>query len=98
MARKLGVKYPGAIYHVMNSGNWREPIFRDNADRRLASAGPKPLRLVSLLIRCGQRPEGRAPQVPVCPKKSKTCGARLSGNMAYETDSTYDLSRDGLNG
>jgi len=33
MARKLRVEYPGAIYHVLNRGDRREPIFRDDADR-----------------------------------------------------------------
>ena len=33
MARKLRVEYPGAIYHVMNRGHRREPIFQENADR-----------------------------------------------------------------
>jgi len=33
MARKLRVQYPGAIYHVMNRGDRREPIFNDDADR-----------------------------------------------------------------
>jgi putative transposase len=33
MARQLRVEYPGAIYHVMNRGDRREPIFRDDADR-----------------------------------------------------------------
>jgi len=32
MARKLRVEYPGAIYHVMNRGDRREPIFRDDQD------------------------------------------------------------------
>ena len=35
MARKLRVQYPGAIYHVMNRGDRREPIFKDDADREL---------------------------------------------------------------
>jgi len=35
MARKLRVEYPGAIYHVMNRGDRREPIFRVDADRQL---------------------------------------------------------------
>jgi putative transposase len=35
MARKLRVEYPGAIYHVMNRGDRREAIFRDDADRKL---------------------------------------------------------------
>lgn len=34
MARKLRVEYPGAIYHVMNRGDRREPIFRDEEDRK----------------------------------------------------------------
>ena len=33
MARKLRVQYPGAIYHVMNRGDRREAIFKDDADR-----------------------------------------------------------------
>jgi REP element-mobilizing transposase RayT len=34
MARKLRVEYPGAIYHVMNRGDRREPIFKDDEDRQ----------------------------------------------------------------
>ncbi len=34
MARKLRVEYSGAIYHVMNRGDRREPIFKDDADRQ----------------------------------------------------------------
>src|SRR6266567_3920374 len=34
MARKLRVEYPGAIYHVMNRGDRREPIFQDDQDRQ----------------------------------------------------------------
>jgi len=39
--RKLRVEYPGAIYHVMNRGDRREPIFKDDADRKafLATLG-----------------------------------------------------------
>jgi REP element-mobilizing transposase RayT len=41
MARKLRVEYPGAVYHVMNRGDRREPIFRDDEDRKrfLATLG-----------------------------------------------------------
>ena len=35
MARKLRVQYEGAIYHVMNRGDRREPIFKDDQDRVL---------------------------------------------------------------
>ncbi len=34
MPRALRIEYPGAIYHVMNRGDHREPIFRDDFDRR----------------------------------------------------------------
>ena len=35
MARKIRVEYEGAIYHLMNRGDRKEPIFRDDADRLL---------------------------------------------------------------
>jgi len=34
MPRKLRVQYPGAIYHVMNRGDRRDHIFKDDRDRR----------------------------------------------------------------
>lgn len=34
MARKLRVEYPGAVHHVMNRGDRREPIFRNEEDRQ----------------------------------------------------------------
>ena len=34
MARQLRVEYPGAIYHVLNRGDRREPIFHDDEDRQ----------------------------------------------------------------
>jgi len=33
MPRQLRIEYPGAIYHLMNRGDRREPIFKDDADR-----------------------------------------------------------------
>jgi putative transposase len=35
MPRKLRLEYEGAIYHVMNRGDRREPIFKDDRDREL---------------------------------------------------------------
>lgn len=32
MARKLRIEFPGAIYHIMNRGDRREEIFRDDVD------------------------------------------------------------------
>ena len=34
MPRALRMEYEGAIYHVLNRGDRREPIFRDDADRQ----------------------------------------------------------------
>lgn len=41
MARRLRIEYPGAIYHVINRGDRREAIFRDDGDREtfLATLG-----------------------------------------------------------
>jgi len=34
MPRQRRIEYPGAIYHAMNRGDQREPIFQDDADRK----------------------------------------------------------------
>ena len=34
MSPKLRIEYPGAMYHVMNRGDQREDIFRDDEDRQ----------------------------------------------------------------
>jgi REP element-mobilizing transposase RayT len=34
MARKFRIQYAGAVYHVLNRGDRREEIFRDDLDRR----------------------------------------------------------------
>jgi len=34
MPGQLRIEYPGAIYHVMNRGDHREPIFRDDLDHK----------------------------------------------------------------
>jgi hypothetical protein len=34
MPRPLRIEYAGAIYHLMNRGDRREPIFLDGLDRR----------------------------------------------------------------
>ena len=33
MPRPLRIQFPGAIYHLMNRGDRREPIFHDDLDR-----------------------------------------------------------------
>ncbi len=35
MARPLRIEFPGACYHVINRGNFRFPVFRDDADRKI---------------------------------------------------------------
>lgn len=39
MARPLRILYPGAVYHVMNRGLARQPVFRTSADREAFLAG-----------------------------------------------------------
>jgi hypothetical protein len=34
MGRRLRIQYPGAMYHVMNRGDQREAIFKDDEDRQ----------------------------------------------------------------
>jgi REP element-mobilizing transposase RayT len=34
VARKVRIQYPGAIYHLMNRGDHREPIFEGDKDRQ----------------------------------------------------------------
>ena len=34
MARRIREQFPGAVYHVMARGNERQPIFRDDKDRK----------------------------------------------------------------
>ena len=34
MARKTRVEFAGAVYHVLDRGDRREAIFKDDADRR----------------------------------------------------------------
>jgi hypothetical protein len=34
MVRKARVEFAGAVYHVLDRGGRREPIFKDDADRR----------------------------------------------------------------
>ena len=42
MSRKLRIEYPGAMYHVMNRGDQREDIFRDDEDRQKFQSGSEP--------------------------------------------------------
>lgn len=35
MPRKPRIEYPGAVYHIMNRGDRKEPIFLDDTDRKL---------------------------------------------------------------
>ena len=35
MARKVRIEFPGAVYHVLDRGDRRETIFRDDRDREM---------------------------------------------------------------
>jgi len=42
-SRASRLDYPGAIYHLLNRGDWREPIIRDGTDRNAFwKCSPKP--------------------------------------------------------
>jgi REP element-mobilizing transposase RayT len=51
MARKLGIQYPGALYHVTNRGGRREAIFKADPDRQ---------RLLETLAECCQKTDREA--------------------------------------
>ena len=34
MSRPLRIEFPGALYHVTSRGDRREPIYKDDEDRR----------------------------------------------------------------
>src|SRR6516164_2416445 len=72
MARKLRVEYPGAIYHVMNRGDRREPIFQDDENRQrfLATQGlpnacvwERPAKLITRSTANGRRNENECMQI-----------------------------------
>ena len=56
MPRPLHIEFPGAIYHLMNRGDRRDPIFRDDQDRRSVRS-TKGAHHASL----GQRPRSACP-------------------------------------
>jgi hypothetical protein len=35
MPRKTRVEFPGAVYHLLDRGDRREPVFRDEGDREV---------------------------------------------------------------
>jgi hypothetical protein len=51
MSRRLRIKYPGAIYHIMARGNGRQDIVCDDHDRQ---------RLMDELARCVTARRGRS--------------------------------------
>ena len=50
MPRKPRIEYPGAMYHVLNRGDQREDIFKDDEDRK---------QFLSTLGEACQKTEGR---------------------------------------
>jgi hypothetical protein len=40
MPRKARLEFPGAVYHLLDRGDHREPILREESDRDLSSWGP----------------------------------------------------------
>jgi hypothetical protein len=63
MSRKLRIEYPGAMYHVMNRGDQREDIFRDDEDRQ---------RFLSTLGEACGKTEWQVPAYCLMRKRGKT--------------------------
>jgi hypothetical protein len=74
VARKLRVQYPGAIYQLMNRGDRREPIFKDDHDR---------LRFMETL---GEACHKTGWQVPVYCLMGSDQGKHPGGEARRETD------------
>jgi hypothetical protein len=93
MLRQPRIEYAGAIYHVMNRGDWREDIFRDDADRErfLATLGEACAKTswqvhAYCLSRNYSVEVGSAGVSPaafgVSPKASGTCNNPLNGYLS----------------
>jgi len=87
MPRKLRVQYPGAIYHVMNRGDRRDPIFGDDQDRRrfLETLGQTREKTGSQVHASGDNPvESRycELQQPILPLADDNNDAQAAGNVA----------------
>jgi hypothetical protein len=63
MPRKLRVEYTEAIYHVMQRGDRREMIFREDAERELFldTLGPDRSACVDGIWECGERRDRSIP-------------------------------------
>ena len=70
MARKARVEFEGAVYHVLDRGDRREAIFKDDADRR---------RFLETLGEAGARTGWR---VTACPMRRTTRSKRLTPRPA----------------
>ena len=73
VARKLRVEYAGAIYHVINRSEHREPIYQDDDDRRAF--------LETLAQACAKT----AWQVHACCLMGKRIGAHHGGGERIES-------------
>ena len=86
MARKLRVEYPGAIYHVMNRGDRREPIFKDDVDRQrfVETLGEACAKTACLCVPHADR-AGRSTPMASC-RITCLCRARQTGfHLVVET-------------
>src|SRR5438094_1896464 len=97
MARKLRVQYPGALYHVMNRGDRREPIFKDDDERVSPGLCRISMRSVlnnrTLWAMRGLVPPGRMPDSTSgeAPATTPLKHIRLSHNHGTSEDHTSGL-------
>ncbi len=83
MPRPLRIEYPDAIYHVMNRGDHREDIFRDDDDRQrfvyaLGESWP-----LGLSVQSGSNSWTYAPfpRLPTAYFQARALGLRLNAQI-----------------
>ena len=87
MARKARVEFEGAVYHVLDRGDRREPIFKDDTDRR---------RFLETLAEVRQRTGWRVHAYVLMLRLLDSAGERLPGSRleaAAQRDHGLDEAR-----
>jgi len=93
MARQLRIQYPGAIYHVMNRGDRREAIFREDADREALLAAPAEACSKTARRRC-QPPHDSLKKINMTLSRTDPNGPFLTITSAIQLGDLLNLVHD----
>lgn len=74
MPRKLRIQYPGAIYHLLNRGDQREFILRDNEKRQMFLG-----KVQTITVRHARKPTRKRPSASWDPDWSRVRGGPITG-------------------